>query len=295
MLAFLPAPVLGAISMTLFVLNLVFWIVPFYIVALAKLLIPNKAWRLRCVAGLEAIGETWIACNSLLARLHDSEWDIDGDEGLERNDWYLVSSNHQAWVDIFVLQYVFNRRIPFLKFFIKKNLIWVPLLGLAWWALDMPFMHRHSKEKLAENPDLRQQDLEATRRACEHFRDLPTSVINFVEGTRFTPAKHDAQQSPFKNLLKPKTGGLAFVLGTMGDVIHTYLDVTIVYPKVRPTFWDLMCGRLWPVIVRVDQHQIPARFQGADYLSDDAFRAEFRDWLYEIWARKDALIDSLRG
>lgn len=294
MLAFLPAPLLGVISMTLFVVNLVFWIIPFYAVALAKLLIPIRRWRLACVAALEWIGEAWIDCNSLLSRLHRSRWDVTGAEDLARNDWYLVSSNHQAWVDIFVLQHVFNRRIPFLKFFIKKELIWVPLLGLAWWALDMPFMHRHSKEKMRANPELRSQDLEATRKACEHFRARPTAVVNFVEGTRFTAAKRAAQKAPFTHLLRPKTGGLAFVLGSLGDVIHTYLDVTIAYPKERPTFWDLMCGRLWPVKVHVARHEIPPRFTQGNYLEDEALRAEFRDWLDGIWAAKDARLADMR-
>jgi len=34
------------------------------------------------------------------------------------------------------------------SFFIKKELMWVPFLNLAWWSLDFPFLERYSKEYL---------------------------------------------------------------------------------------------------------------------------------------------------
>ncbi len=67
---------------------------------------------------------------------------MQGVDSLHQRGWYLVSSNHQSWVDILVLQRIFHGRIPFLKFFLKQELIWVPVIGLAWWALDFPFMKR---------------------------------------------------------------------------------------------------------------------------------------------------------
>ena len=109
-----------------------------------------------------------------------TRWDVQGLEGLEPGGWYLVSSNHQSWVDILVLQKIFNRRIPLLKFFLKRELIWVPVIGLAWWALDFPFMRRRGGLAGAE-------DLERARQACRKFSVVPTSVINFLEGTRYTP------------------------------------------------------------------------------------------------------------
>ena len=132
-----------------------------------------------------------------------------GVEGLLRDGWYLVIANHQTWVDIVILQAVFNRRIPFLKFFIKQELIWFPLLGIAWWAMDMPFMKRFSPSYLAKNPHMKGKDRETTRRACEKFRDTPTSVLNFIEGTRFSENKRVDRKSPYNHLLQPRAGGLA--------------------------------------------------------------------------------------
>jgi 1-acyl-sn-glycerol-3-phosphate acyltransferase len=125
-----------------------------------------------------------------------STWDVRGVDQLQEKDWYLVLSNHQSWVDILVLQKVLNRRIPMLKFFLKKELIWVPFLGLAWWALDFPFMKRYSKKFLAANPHLKGKDLDRTKKACEKFKHTPVSVMNFVEGTRFTPGKKTAAALP---------------------------------------------------------------------------------------------------
>ncbi len=286
MFARLPESVRGVLSMLLFVLNLVFWIIPFYVIALVKLL-PVTSLHVRCLRGLEGVAARWIDGNNAIAALHGIEFDVRGAEGLRMDDWYLLSSNHQSWCDVFALQYAFNRRIPFLRFFIKKQLIWVPLLGLAWWAIELPFLHRHSREMLQKHPELRKQDLESTRRACEPCRHRPTTIISFLEGTRFTPAKHDAQSSPFRYLLKPKVGGLAFALSALGEVMNNFLDVTIVYSRRGATFWDLMCGRISRIVIDIERHTIPKELFGGDYTNDAAYRERFKDWVYALWEHKD--------
>jgi len=204
-----------------------------------------------------------------------------------------VLANHQSWVDILVLQKVFNRRIPLLRFFLKRQLVWVPLLGLAWWALDFPFMGRYTKQQIARNPELAGRDIEATRRACAKFREIPVAIMNFVEGTRFTPAKHGRQQSPYRHLLKPKSGGVAFVLDAMGDGLHGILDVTIAYPAGRPSMVDLIGNRIPEVRVQVRQRPIPAALIGGNYQDDRAFRARFQQWMNGLWEEKDRDIDAM--
>ena len=284
----------GAATITLMGLNVVFWIVPLMLVALCKLLVPLAAWRQLANRWLTAIAECWIAGNGTIFRLMGSmPITIAGLEGLERRQWYLVVSNHRSWVDILVLQSVFNRRIPFLKFFLKQELVWVPLLGLAWWALDFPFMRRYSSEFLARYPHLRGRDLEATRRACERFRLMPTSVMNFVEGTRFSVTKRDATGSPYSELLPPRAGGISFVLSAMGGILHSMLDVTIAYRARTPTLWDLCCGRLARVVVDVRKRAIEAWMAQGDYANDSAFRERFQAWLGGIWAEKDRLLPKM--
>ena len=171
-------------------LNTIIWFTPLIVLAVVKLLLPVPPLRRRITRVLMWIGEQWVSVNTLcLSGSGSRRWTAEGLEGLSPNRWYLVVSNHQTWVDIVVLQQIFNRRVPFLKFFIKRELIWFPFLGIAWWAMDMPFMKRHSPSYLTKHPDKKGQDLEATRRACRKFRHTPTSVINFIEGTRFSEEK----------------------------------------------------------------------------------------------------------
>jgi len=279
----------AAFGMLLLALNTVLLVPPLLVLALLKLLLPLRAVRAWLSRMVIVIAESWIAVNSWLIRtLTPTRWVISGLDGLKRQGWYLVVSNHQSWVDIPVLQGVFNRHIPFLKFFLKQQLIWVPFLGLAWWALDFPFMRRFSKAQIARHPELAGKDTEATRKACEKFRELPVSIMNFVEGTRFTEAKHAAQQSPFVSLLKPKAGGVAFVLEAMGEMIDSLIDVHIEYPAGRPDLFDLLGGRVPEIRVKIREIPIPREFVGLSYAANPLFRERFQAWLNEIWAEKDA-------
>lgn len=292
MLSALPGPVMLPLTTLLALVSTILHVSPLLLVALVKFLLPAPPLRRALNHLLTAISESWIGVNSALIRLftRGHDWRIEGVEHLRRDGWYLVLANHQSWVDILVLQYACNRRIPFLKFFLKQQLIWVPLLGLAWWALDFPFMRRYSKEQIARHPELRGKDVEVTRRACEKFAEIPVSVMNFVEGTRYTPGKHAQQQSPYAHLLKPKAGGVAFVLETMGATLQAILDITIVYPAGRPTLADLLKGRVARVDVLVQRRPIPQELLGGSYEEDPAVRERFQAWINELWAEKDRLI-----
>jgi 1-acyl-sn-glycerol-3-phosphate acyltransferase len=290
-LRWLPAPLRGALTGVLLALNTVLVFSAMIPLALVKLLRPGIALRSACDRGLNALASRWVANNNAwIAAVHPGAvWDVQGVDGLHPRGWYLVSSNHQSWVDILVLQRVFHGHIPFLKFFLKAELIWVPVIGLAWWALDFPFMKR------GKGHGARHSDLQTTRDACEKFKRIPTTVMNFVEGTRFTAAKHAATASPYRHLLKPKVGGLGIALATMGEQFEALLDVTIVYPHGIPTFWQLLCGRLDAVTVRVQQRPIPPEVLGSDPMGDKAYRQRIGAWVDGQWAEKDALIDHLLG
>lgn len=288
MLSFLPAPVIGVLNAVLLGINTLFWCILLYIPAILKLIVPIQGFRVLCTRAIIWISESWVACNTGWMKLtHGTNWQVTGDDKLQREGWYLVLSNHQSWVDIFAMQRVFNRRAPFLKFFLKKQLIWVPVIGLAWWGLDFPFMQRHSREYLIKHPEKRGEDLKATRKACEKFRYTPVSVMNFVEGTRFTPVKHQRQKSRYQHLLTPKAGGVAFVLDAMGDSIQTLVDVTIAYPDGAPTFWDFLCGRVGEIRLTIDTVTIPEQLKGKDYTADAEHRKQIKDWLQALWTGKD--------
>ena len=269
--------------------------IPLILLAILKLIIPLQAFRVLMTRWIMAIGELWIDGNaSFFAVFNNTHWKIHGLENLTRSNWYLVIVNHQTWVDIVALQTQLNRRIPFLKFFIKQELIWFPFLGVAWWAMDMPFMRRYSKSYLAKYPEKNGKDLEATKKACEKFRSTPTSVINFIEGTRFTVEKRIKRASPFDNLLPPRAGGLALALSSMGDMFDAILDITIVYPDDRvPQFWEMMCGEFDQIIIDIRQRPVEDWMRSGNYSKDREYRRRFHQWLTQTWEEKDELIDTI--
>ncbi|NMY51284.1 acyltransferase [Pseudomonas sp. WS 5011] len=281
----------------LLLLNTLILISPLLLIALGKFVLPGKALKTASSRGVMWVAETWAEINKLIfAALLPVRWDIRGSAYLRPSTSYLVISNHQSWVDIPALVQAFNRKTPYFKFFLKQELIWVPFLGLAFWALDYPFMKRYSKAFLAKHPHMQGKDLEITKQACEKFKDLPVTVVNYLEGTRFTPAKQAQQGSPFQYLLKPKAGGVAFVLAALGEQLDTVLDVTLVYPGARiPGFWALISGQVDKVIVDIQTRELdPTLWQG-DYENDPNFRQFVQNWVNTLWEDKDARIAQIRA
>ena len=287
-------PLLGTLVGLLFAVNTVFWAIPIIILSAIKRLMPSKGLERMLARVNDACAQTWVGCNKVLAAtLLPTRYDIRGVEMLDKRAQYFICSNHQTWNDIHVLQQTFYGHAPFFKFFLKQELIWVPVLGLAWWGLDFPFMRRSTAAQIAKNPALKGKDIETTRKTCEKYEGIPVAIFNFLEGTRFTPAKQAKQASPYRHLLKPKAGGFAFTLSAMGGRLHTLLDVTIVYPEGAKTFGQFLSGRVENVIIDVRRHEIPAAFAAGDYEGDAAFRREVQDYVAKLWTEKDARIDQL--
>lgn len=285
----------GILTTTLLLLNTLVLICPLLVFALLKLVLPGRgrdyaSWAVMWVA------ETWSEIDkAIFALCIPTQWDIRGVENLRKDTSYLAVSNHQTWVDIPALIESLNRRTPFFKFFLKKELIWVPLLGLAWWGLDYPFMKRYSKAFLEKHPELKGKDLEITKAACELFKRQPVTVVNYLEGTRFTEAKRQQQQSPYRYLLKPKAGGVAFVLAALGEQLDALLDVTIVYPGNKaPGFWDLLNGSISRVIIDIRVRELDPMLWAGDYENDAEFRQTVQAWVNQLWVEKDLRIEQLR-
>ena len=294
MLNFLPAHLIGFLSFLLYSLNTVFWLIPILFFSLCKALIPLNISQKLFSYLLDLMASNWVATNSLIQKIF-TKIDIvsSGIEGLKIDDWYLVLANHQSWVDIVVLQRALHGKIPFLKFFLKRELIYVPLLGLAWWALDFPFMKRYNQAFLKKHPHLRGKDMETTKKACAKFKHKPVSVMNFIEGTRFTDKKHDKQDSPYQHLLKPKSGGISFVLDAMGEHLTKIVDVTIYYPDGIPNFADFLCGQVETVYIEVHTLDITNELGHINF-SDRNDRIIFQKWLTQFWHEKDSRLETLK-
>lgn len=294
MLNFLPGPVLFILSLSLLIINTALWGTLVCLGGLVKMLMPAQGARNAVTGLMNRFMWAWATCNGgILYLIAKIEWDVEGLEGLNKNSWYLLISNHLSGFDIAAQTYLLRNHIPMLKFFLKKELIYVPIMGLGCWALDMPFMDRTSPAKLKKNPKLKGKDLATTRRACEKFKNMPTSIINYVEGSRFTEDKRQRQDSPYRHLLRPKAGGIAFTLSAMGEQFTNLLDVTVVYPDAPDdVLFGVMNGKVRKIIVRVRALPVP-QVDATRYFSESEYRVEFQRWLNQVWAEKDDQIAAL--
>ena len=287
-----PAKITAILILFLLILNTLFCALQLFPLALIKFIIPFEWWRKIIGKIVVKAANNWVFINSyVILQVFPIEWNIQGTEELKKNDWHLVISNHQSWVDIIIIQKILYGKIPYIKFFLKKELIWVPVLGLAWWALDFPFMKRYTKEEIERKPSLKGRDIEITRKACEKFKTDYVTIMTFPEGTRFTDKKHNTQKSPYKHLLKPKAGGLSFTISAMGDKIHKLINMTIVYPEGVGTMWDFLCGKIRKIDVFIETMLIPGKFMNIN-LEDKKFQLEFNEWLNDLWKKKDIMIES---
>lgn len=293
---FLPAPIVGVLSFTVLLTVLTAHFLVILPVVLLKAAIPKASVRLALGDTLIRIADHWVNTNKIVYRLFfPLEWNVEVSGELDRRKSYLLICNHQSWLDIMVLFDQFHGKVPFPRFFLKEQLKYVPIIGTACWGMDFPFMKRHSREAIAANPELAQDDLETTRRSCEIFRKRPATVVNFLEGTRFTEAKRLARQSPYRNLLRPKAGGMSFALNAMGDQFEGLIDVTIAYePTPWAILWSFMRGEQLQVQVHINVRPLPQHLLAGDYASDAAFRHEFQTWVNQLWTQKDGRLDRMQ-
>ncbi|HUR41819.1 MAG TPA: acyltransferase [Verrucomicrobiae bacterium] len=293
----LPPSLVGLIAGVLLSASILAAFTAFIPFMLLKLLVPLAPFRRACTEVLFAIAQQWTAFNHVIYRLlYPVAWEIDLRGELDPSRSYLLVCNHQSIIDILLVFDQFSRRTPPPCFFLKRELLWVPVIGLACWGMDFPFMKRHSRAELERNPQLKDEDLRTTRAFCERFRDEPVTVVNFVEGTRFSEAKRAAQPSPHRHLLRPKSAGLAFTLAAMGEQFDGVIDVTIAYrPSRFPIAWSFLIGEQATLAMHIDVRLVPADLIGGDYQGDAVFRERFQGWVNTLWTQKDGRLDNMIG
>ena len=291
----LPAPVVGALTFILMIGAVLFWGGAMIMPAALVKLIPYPPLRRACSRWAVAMASGFAATTQMIYRLlHPTQWQLDIRAQLDPKKNYLLVCNHQSWTDILILFDVLHRRVPLPRFFLKQQLMYVPIIGIGCWAMDFPFMKRHSREAIAANPALRNEDLEATRRACEIYKTEPVVLVNFLEGTRFTEAKRVQKQSPHRHLLRPKAAGMSFTLNAMGEQFDGIIDMTIAYnPTKKPLLWSWLSGDQDNLALHLDLLPIPPELMHGDYDSDARFRERFQHWVNELWQRKDARLERM--
>lgn len=245
------------------------------------------------------ITNSWLGVNNWLIDhvLPHLKWDItvDDDLDLSMQGRYLMTCNHQSWVDTTVNQYFGLTRMPLTRFFTKWELIFIPFVGQAFKILGFPMMKRHTKQEIEKNPELKTRDMEEARKACEQLLSQPFTLLNYLEGTRFTPEKHQQQNSPYQNLLKPKAGGLALALNILGNQIDALVDMTIVYPDGAPGYGEFWFGEVGRIAVNLRKIQIPDWVLAGNYEDDEEYRVRFQAWVDQLWTEKDQLISQMKA
>ncbi len=285
----------GALVLCLYVVNLSLWFSILVLFALLRLIPILKLQRF-CQSVMQALPSYWIQCNGWIQSFFSPiVLDILGLDQIQAHHWYLLICNHQSWADILILQHVFNRKIPLLKFFLKRQLLWtLPIASWACYLLGFPIMHRYSKKTMLKHPELKGKDLEATRNACRTFKTIPSTVTNFVEGTRFTEAKRQARKAPYYHLLQPRSAGVAFALAVLSEQLRDIIDVTLIYSSNKNSVWDFLCGKIPSVAVRIRVLPITDDLIG-DYEQDREFRIYFQRWLNRLWSEKDQWIQQYKA
>ena len=290
----LTSSVVGLITFLLILVELIIGFGTLAIINIPRGIIPIKIFKIYLAKISNIIGDlTVYGLRLIMLFMHGNNISIINNQEFDRNEWYMAMSNHQSWADIFILLVAANYKIPLLKFFMKRELWWIPFVFLANKTLNMPFVNRHSKKEIEQNPSLRNQDYENTLKSCKRFLRTPSTIFSYAEGTRFTDEKHAQQGSQYNNLLKPKIGGMATALSAMPD-INILVDYTVVYKSKKRDAWSFLKGDMKHVKVLVTKYKIPDNLKNRNYANDKGYRDEFKNWIEAIWAEKDKKIEELK-
>ena len=291
---FIKSSFIGLITFILIILELIIGFGTLAIVNIPRAIIPLKSFKIFLARFSNQIGDiTVYGLKLIMLLMHGNRIQIINETEYDLDKWYMAMSNHQSWADIFVLLVTANKRIPLLKFFMKKELWWIPFVFLANKTLNMPFVNRHSKKAIAKNPSLRTKDYENTLKSCKRFLRAPSTIFSYAEGTRFTEEKHRNQNSEYINLLQPKIGGMATALSAMPN-IDTLIDFSLVYKSKKRDAWSFLNGEMRDVKVYIKSYKIPDNLKGKNYSNDETYREEFKEWVEGIWFEKDKKISELK-
>lgn len=292
MFSFLPAPILLVLNLLGIAFITLVLALPMLVLVLIRFILPKQVAKVidKINQGIFRIWCEFIA--GLIHLTNKVEWHIPKEIPTIKGSCILIC-NHISWTDIVILLYIFRGKIPITKFFLKKSLIYIPIIGLVCYALGMPFLNRYSRQQLLKNPKLLQKDIQSTKKACQLLLETPSTLVNFLEGTRYTKEKAKLQNSPYKNLMPPKVASLGVSLGLIGRKVDCILNTTLLYPdNTGNIFIQMLQGRLHTIIATVERIEITDDLIG-DYLKDKKYKADFTNKMKDLWSQKDQHITNL--
>ncbi|MCE2425318.1 MAG: 1-acyl-sn-glycerol-3-phosphate acyltransferase [Pseudomonadales bacterium] len=262
----------ATLSLTAIAGNLLVFSVPLVLLVVARSLVPAVrplASRLGSrIYRLAVAFDDWCLHRISGARWQDPGLDLDPDEVC------IVVANHRSWADIFLLQSVIARRGPIVKFLCKRELAYLPVLGLIFVAFDFPILRRRSRG-LESDADRRADDRRRVRAACAVLSRSPAAMLSFVEGTRFTEQRRQRVRSPYRRLMPTRPGGFSTLLQALGSLGPAIVDVTIIYPR-DVSFWEFLGGAGGEIRILAERFPIHTVAQRGGPA-----------WLDARWRRKD--------
>jgi len=249
-------------------LNLLIGVCVLIPVAIVNLLIPLPVVSKACFVLVKVLYRWCVLVDSFwMKRVVGIELDIIGEAESHRSP--VVICNHQSWFDIPLIQEVVASRGPIVKFLVKEELVWVPIIGWICLALNFPRLKR-GKKKGDRKSDF--SIIEKTTKS--HGKD--GALLVFPEGTRFTPVKQMNQKSPYKRLLKPRAGGIKVIKNNM-DPDTPLIDITIDYGESRPNIWKCLHGDPAKIKITIEHFKL-AQLESVE------------DWLNDRWHQKDKIL-----
>jgi 1-acyl-sn-glycerol-3-phosphate acyltransferase len=252
-----------------------------------KLITPTQKLSYRLAAGIAGV---WADFMRWLLTTVETEYVITGDK-LNPKGTYLIFANHQSWIDIMMVMVVLGKGTTLPRFFMKWELVYVPVINICAWTLDFPIMRRYTQEDIKDRPELKNRDFDYAHDVLSRNPDQACVVVNYAEGTRFTPEKHKKNRSPYKHLLKPKVGGPQLALDCLRDRLDGIIDITLAYPGAKLGVWQLLAGQVPKVMIHVEKIEVP---EGLGKTPETLAELKaFRGWMNSIWATKDARIEQM--
>jgi 1-acyl-sn-glycerol-3-phosphate acyltransferase len=236
------------------------------------------------------IAGVWAGFTRTLMKTTRTQFDIQHPE-IDPKGTYLVIANHRSWIDIMVVMMTLGPNTTLPRFFMKWELIYVPVIGLCAWILDFPIMRRYSAEYLKDHPELKNRDFDYAQKVLRRHPDESCVVVNYAEGTRFSEAKRTQNRSPYQHLLKPKVGGPQLALDCLRDRLDGIIDLTIAYPGGNLSVWNLMRNKVPHVIVETQMISLPEHLQKRPETLPEL--KAFRGWMNDLWQAKERRLDAL--
>ena len=264
--------------------NLTLWCIPLLGLLILRTLVPGARPGARAAAeGIYRLAVTFD--DWWLKRVSGAAWQDPG-LALDRNRACIVVANHRSWADVFLIQSALARRGPVVKFLCKRELAWIPILGLIFVVFDFPVVRRRAASgpitgattDAMTEAQRRAADRRRVHDACQTLRSRPAAMLSFVEGTRFTRAKHARAGSPYRALLPPRAGGFEAIVQALAPDDAPVVDLTLVYPD-RCGFWAFLGGAAGAISVHAERLTMR-----------EVLDAGPRDWLEARWRRKDEVL-----